>query len=721
MCRSARTPSCSCSAHALLAVRALCVCVPSNRLCLQNTAPDASSKFLDVARSYEILSTPALRDDFDRHGSVRSKAEREADEAAARWRAQAREQQARSSYYNMRDYRYYVDPVAQHRAEVYARSADDDALASSARLTGANFEYMMTSVTSQPHTNEGWVILVHSATCEPCQALHPTWAAFARSMRQQFKGLIRVGRINSEFERGLIQKLSVRYLPAILAISISPTSGVSETKSSMTLSRDARGALIMPTASQLRDFASASIWPTSREGKVQGPGLFGGFSGGFNVPLMDVTMGLGGAGKDMKAAALSLATRLQRFQSEWNSYPDSRRGEMTSPFVHVYVISRSVHPSPLMRWAAHRFVDRMRFAHISLPLLAHSDTLLKELARAFPGVDLPLSVSEGSLVLVQRETNLRFFVPLVADGSRVEEEYMDRDSFATLLGPHMALHVPRLSGENFDRLCLPTFEGNPTADARASPQAHRECFILFAESQMQAQTALLGLFPRNAPQESNTAAATASGSSAAESTTASEPTESAPSDDDHPPSLPKHVQLGWMHPSEQSVFLSWLRAALSKHRSTRGAPAASKVPLPADMRGVLLRAGDSTFAPMPYTAAGAFDGSPASTRALGAWIASAAQGSAGTAEAPVVWVDGRSTQGGMPYPAPSQASASFGGAAQSLLYVLGTPLRLARMAFAAGSSSSDSSSSSSLTLFLAVLFTVVFLLTSSGLLRFVGN
>lgn len=669
----------------------------------KNSDPSAQSRFLQINEAYEILTNSDKKADFDRYGTVRSKQQREQEEAQRAFFAQQRAQQAQWASAGGRGYGYgFADQAYLNRQNAYLRG-DEDAASGSVRLTGANWEFVLGSVTSQSKLNEGWIIYVHSGTCEPCQTLSPTFAFMARTVRRQFGGLVRTARINAEFESALVRRFGIQRLPTVLAIVTTPAGESS--RSTMQLGRDSRGSLLVPTVAQLLDFAFQVIYPTQKEGRP---------SASVPVPCFDITAGLA-QHKDNKAAALALRTRIANLQSEFGEYPNARTHMPVSPFVHLYVLSRHAHPTPLTKFLAHKFASSVRFAHVSLPMLAHSGTMMAELAAAFPGVDLPRSVTEGSLLLVQRETSLRRFDLLTADARRVEEELAPVAEVAAMVAPWTALHVPRLDGSNFFPLCYPKFvAGLSSASAQATPSAHRECFILLTDTLEQAHKILLPLFPSNKPASPASAAASATADSGT-AATAVAGTGTGQAAEEEFPAVPRHIQLGWMNPREQPGLIAFFRTSLARTPAGKALGGAN-----APLHGVLLRARDSTFAILPV--ATVVDGAP-DTRRVAAWLQSASAASAGSASASSPkWIDGRGINGGLPYPLTIGSPSALAQAGRQMWHLFKTPFRwLGQLTGLGGSSiTSSNEGGNSGSLLLVLLFTIVFLVATTSMLQIVN-
>ena len=405
-----------------------------------------------------------------------------------------------------------------------------------------------------------------------------------------------------------------------------------------------------------------------------------------------------------------------KFQTEHGAFPTIE--QPCSPFVHLYVISQHTHPSIMLRYLAHRFVDSIRIGHISLPLLAHSQNLLTSLQSIFPGVDMPHSVTEGSFVLVQRETVLKRF-ELLTQGNdvRLEEDHLTVSAVEAMLrsggggsdrsaqvNGFTALHIPRLTYSNFFPLCYPSYlSGKSSASTEHSPQAHRECLILFVKSQAEAHQLGMDIF-REKTSPTN-----------AENSEDSTPTSS---------SLPRHIQLGWMDPRAQSRLHNFFVAAAA--RQAQAGKGRGSVPIQA----VLLRASTSSFTVYPKMKMTAPDllawalhvsqTSSVAARAAGG----AAKAGAGDKEAPfppVLWVDGK-LAGGLPYPVEESGSWGGGdGVLRTFASVFTTPLRWMQAALGLTPSEEATSGGSSIVLILIVVFTSVFLLSTSSMLRFVSD
>ena len=669
--------------------------------------PAAQQRFTQISEAYDILSTPEKKKDFDLHGTVRTKAQRDQEEARKSYYAQQRAYQTHTS--GSYHYGFGPDPAFVRRQEAYLRETDDVGSAS-VRLSSLNWDHMISNViTNKQQMPEGWLIYVFSGTCEPCNALNPTFAYVARSLTEQFNGLLKTGKINSEFEQQLVRKLGIRTVPTIIGMRITPSGEL--TRHLMPLSRDSRGVTQPPTVSQLREFIGATVFPTQKDGIAPAGSVWSVANAAANqAPLFDITAGLG-AFKSSHDASAKLKQRLQAFQTEHGIYPT--KNEPTPPFVHIYVISQLAHPSLLLRYLAHRYVDRIRFCHISLPLVSHSQTLLKTLGDAFPGVDVPQSVLEGSFVIVQRESSLGSFEIMRDHFMTWEEDQINIQTLTKALDPYSHLHVPEFTYTNFFDLCYPHYSRMSSAERSHSPSAHRECLILFTDTMSDAQRHLLELFKIKAEGESTTT----NTDGVSETTHASDDSKSSPSVG----SIPRHLQIGWMKRSTQTRFYNFIKTAharslVNKANVQQQQAATNTIDV------IILRASTSAFTIFPDK----LSSTSSSANDILQWIQrvnsnngrSTHGGTTSTHKnGPVIWIEGRTVAGGLPYPIDDRPGSPV---LRAFVDMVLAPFRWIRELTTSATGSTSSSDSSS-TIILLVLFTLVFLLTSSSMLRFAAN
>ncbi|XP_060524130.1 dnaJ homolog subfamily C member 10-like [Cylas formicarius] len=134
---------------------------------------EAETKFVKIAKAYEILKDPTTRKQYDLYGDTEFKDKK----------------------HNYHSYTYYRDHFG-----IY----DDDPLI--VTLSKNDYELNVLDKT------QAWFVNFYSPHCHHCHELAPVW----RKLAQELEGVVRIGAVNCEEDYPLCYQLSIEAYPTLL-------------------------------------------------------------------------------------------------------------------------------------------------------------------------------------------------------------------------------------------------------------------------------------------------------------------------------------------------------------------------------------------------------------------------------------------------------------------------------------------------------------------------
>lgn len=349
----------------------------------KNKDADASDKFIEINQAHEILSDTDKRHNYDRYGTIDG----------------SEPQQQQQRYRNYGGFNNQFHQSYQKRYyEYYSKSEWGDSV--SRKITGHNYDHMVTSSSSNPGQTRLWLVLIFADTaCPLCKKVQPVWETAAKHL----DGIVLTGKINSDFETALVRQLGVREIPKVLAITT-------------------------------RNGHTSRRWfPSSMRGNLQAKDIVDFAATQFQGDLTVIPRAKSG---QISYGPLQLA--LKNFAE----------AEGTREVVKVIIMARQRTPHIVWPWLADRFEGKLAFAYVCVSCLApgtvgHLSTLFRLTAEeektmeAFP--------SGAIMAVVRREAGQPD--TLIANFPK------RREQAERMLLKHMHMTVPKMSEENFFELC----------------------------------------------------------------------------------------------------------------------------------------------------------------------------------------------------------------------------------------------------------------------------
>jgi len=149
--------------------------------------PNASDVYIKIANAYDILSDVDKRRKYDQYGSVDDNS------------------QGRGGFDNFDAFDFFFGGGGSQRSSKQSNQRTYE----TPSITAQNFEYYVTQ------SSDLWLLYFYSEWCSPCREFADAWEESYSSL----KGVVKMGRIDAEWERSLSRHFGIRHLPTIVVVS----------------------------------------------------------------------------------------------------------------------------------------------------------------------------------------------------------------------------------------------------------------------------------------------------------------------------------------------------------------------------------------------------------------------------------------------------------------------------------------------------------------------
>ena len=412
--------------------------------------PAAPARFSAISDAYELLSDPARREQFDRHGRVTS--------SPSSQHQQPHQQRPYASSSSSHFASFFAQQQRQQeRYTAYLSDADDvtTTLPHALKLTTANYDiYINQHQPSQPHTTELFLIYAYTDPCPHCTTVLATLSSLTTHLRSlHLHRTIRIAHMHADYEPQLTRALHVRTVPHLLLVTAGGGGGTPRT-ASLTAPYTLASILAQLTAPFVLTAALTSLHslsPSSRRTPAPSPPL----------PYL-----------------------LQHCRP-----PHPGR-------TYLLVLSTSPTPSLLTAYLSAFHSATLTTIHIhppslSPPLPRHPPTLASLLH--IDDADVPHLTTGEAVFVYKGEGGEETPSPLLLLTSYPLASPPSVDAVLALLAPHLYPHVPPLTPSSFYPLCI---DPRHPSSSLLPPLLHPPpppptlCLILPAPSQVAADVLL---------------------------------------------------------------------------------------------------------------------------------------------------------------------------------------------------------------------------------------